>query len=122
MDDNYENAQIWKEKLCKMRLELAAKNKTDPWTSDDLEIVVKNLKNGTSHGPYGFSNELFKKGIAGKYLKMAILKLMNKIKSQQKIPKSLQLCNISSLYKNTTPRKSFRSYRNIFRVTVLRSI
>ena len=89
-----------------MRLELAAKNITDPWTSDDLEIVLKNLKNGTSRDPYGFSNELFKKGIAGKYLKVAILKLMNKIKSQQKIPKSLQLCNISSLYKNTTVLRS----------------
>ena len=47
---------------------------------------------------------------------------MNKIKSQQKIPKSLQLCNITSLYKNKGPRKSFSSYRGIFRVTILRSI
>ena len=40
MDDNYMNAQIWKEKLCKMRLELSARNKTDPWTLQDLDIVL----------------------------------------------------------------------------------
>ena len=105
-----------------MRLELSARNKTDPWTMQDLDIVLKNLKNGTSRDPYGFSNELFKNGVAGKDLKLATLKLMNKIKSQQKIPKSLQLCNITSLYKNKGPRESFSSYRGIFRVTVLRSI
>ena len=44
------------------------------------------------------------------------------VKTQQKIPKSMQLCNISSLYKNKGPRRKFSSYRGIFRVTVLRSI
>ena len=59
MDNSYVNYQIWKEKLCKMRLEIAAKNKTDKWTFEELEFGLKNLKNGTSRDPYGFSNELF---------------------------------------------------------------
>ena len=48
--------------------------------------------------------------------------LMNKIKDQQNKPKSVQLCNITSIYKNRGPRNKFDSYRGIFRVTVLRNI
>ena len=47
---------------------------------------------------------------------------MNKIKQQQKIPKIMQSCNITSLYKNKGPRNKFSSYRGIFGVTVLRNI
>ena len=69
-----------------------------------------------------YANELFKSEVAGKDLKLATLKLMNKIKEEQKVPKDIQLCNMTSIYKNKGPRKNCSSYRGIFRVTVLRSI
>ena len=47
---------------------------------------------------------------------------MNIIKAQQKVPDSLKLCNVTSLYKNKGSRKDFENYRGIFRVTILRSI
>ena len=122
IDPEYEEVQIYKEKLCKMRLNMCAKNKTDDWTDDDLNQVLKDLKNGTSRDPFGYSNELFKCEIAGKDLRLAVLKLMNKTKQQQKIPRSMQSCNITSIYKNKGPRNKFGSYRGIFRVTVLRNI
>ena len=105
-----------------MRLALCTGEKTEPWTMDNLNIALKNQKNGTSRDPHDYTNELFKNDVAGADLKLATLKLMNKIKDQQKIPKCMQLCNISRIYKNKGPRNNFNSYRGIFRVTVLRSV
>ena len=122
IEEDYADMQIWKEKLCKMRLKLCAQEKTDPWTLEDLEIVLKGLKNGTSRDPFGNANELFQPKVAGHDMKLAIVKIVNKIKEQQKIPKCMQLCNITSIYKNKGPRKKYGSYRGIFRVTVLRNI
>ena len=55
-------------------------------------------------------------------MKLAVLKLMNKIKDEQIYPKCLELCNISSIWKKKGSRNSFDSYRGIFRVTIFRSI
>ena len=60
--------------------------------------------------------------MAGEDLIKAILALMNRIKSDQVYPKSLQLCNITSLYKKKGPINEFESYRGIFRVQALRNI
>ena len=120
MDNDYVDIQESRESLCKLRLKQCAEIKTSPWTLIDLEIVLKHLKNGTSRDPYGYNNELFKN--AGKDLKLAVLNLMNKVKTQQKVPKCMQLCNISSIYKHKGPRRKYSSYRGIFRITVLRSI
>ena len=122
MNENYKQVQIQKEELCSKRLVLAAKNKTDPWDLEDVEFVMNNLKSNKSRDPHGYANELFKKGVAGRDLKVAILKLMNKIKEDQIIPNCMKLCNITNLYKNKGPRNVFNSYRGIFRVTVLRNI
>ena len=45
----------------------------------NLDKVLKNLKKNTSRDPYGLANELFMPGVAGDDLKLAILKLMNRI-------------------------------------------
>ena len=85
-----------------------------------MEFVIKHFKNGKSRDPFGYANELFK--AAGKDLKLAILKLMNRIKDEQKVPQIMLYCNITSLYKNKGPRNNMNSYRGIFRITVLRNI
>jgi hypothetical protein len=89
---------------------------------DELEVVLRQLKNNKSRDPMELSNELFKPDNAGSDLKLAVLKMSNKIKKQQVFPKAFSLCNITSLYKNNGSRKDFNNYRGIFRVTVLRSI
>ena len=57
---------------------------------EDLEIVLKQLKNNKSLDPLGLANELFKPIDAGIDLKIAILKIMNQIKKQQIVPDILK--------------------------------
>ena len=111
-----------REDLCKERLKEAQSVRTPDWPLQQLEIVLKQLKNKKSRDPLGLANELFKPINAGGDLKIAVLKLMNEIKRTQKVPEVLNFCNITSLYKNKGSRKDIENYRGIFRVTILRSI
>ena len=77
-------------KLCELRLEISKKNATDPWTMEDLKLALKQLHKDRSADPDGFINELFKEAVAGDDLLLAILKLMNKIKTTQKYPKNFE--------------------------------
>ena len=110
------------DKLCEQRLKEAHDNKTPPWNLEDLEIVLKQLKSSKSPDPLDFANELFQANNAGNDLKLAVLRLMNQIKSQQAFPEQLKYCNITSLYKQKGSKKDFDNYIGIFRVTILRSI
>ena len=47
---------------------------------------------------------------------------MNRIKSEKKYPKCLELCNITSIWKMKGARNKFSSYRGIFRVSIFRAI
>ena len=111
-----------REELCEKRLKEAQANVTPPWSMEDLNCVLRQLKDNKSRDPLGLANELFKPKNAGSDLKIAVLKLMNQMKTQQVFPEPLKLSNISSLYKNKGSRKDFDNYRGIFRVTILRSI
>ena len=59
INPEYKNVQIWQEKLCNIRLKLCAEEKTDLWTMADLNLALKDLKNGTSRDPHDYTNELF---------------------------------------------------------------
>ena len=104
------------------RLEAAKLKKSPAWNMDKLDTVLKHLKKNKSRDPLGLANEIFMPGVAGYDLKLAILKLMNKIKEEQVYPEALEQYNISSIYKNKGKRNDFNSYRGIFRVPILRSI
>ena len=111
-----------KETLCELNLAKAKLNKTPDWTLKDVEIVLKNLKSGISRDPMGLANELFHPEVAGSDLKLALLKLMNKIKRDQIFPEKFEECNISSIWKSKGPKNQFESYRGVFRVSVFRNI
>ena len=66
---------------------------------EEIEDVLKHLKTNKSRDALGFLNKIFKPNIIDKDLKLAILKLMNRIKQTQKYPKCLELCNITSIFK-----------------------
>ena len=68
-----------REKLFEQRLKEAQDKKTPDWTEDDLNTALKQLKNNKSRDPLGYSNELFKPENAGQDLKLAVLKIPNKI-------------------------------------------
>ena len=122
IDDDLKHIKDAKEMLCEKLLKLAKSRKTPPWTMRDLDMVLKGLKKQKSRDPYGLANDLFRPGVAGDDLKLTLLKLMNKIKEEQKYPKCLELCNISSIWKRKGSRNSFECYRGVFRVTIFRSI
>ena len=108
--------------LCEQRLKLTKLSKSSPWTMTDLEEAFKDLDRDKARDALGQANELFKEDTAGSDFKLAILKLMNMIKERLQYPKSMELCNITSIYKQKGSQKDFNNYRGIFRVTVFRSI
>jgi hypothetical protein len=120
--EGLEDIKDAKEMLAEKVMKVAKDNKTDPWSMDDLNTVLKSLKTKKSRDPHDLANEIFKPDVAGDDLKQAILKLMNRIKAEQLYPKCLELCNITSIWKQKGPRNKFSSYRGIFRVSVFRSI
>ena len=120
--DDLKHIKDAKEMLCDKLLKLAGSQKTPPWKLKDLEKVLKYLKKQKSRDPLGLANEIFRPEVAGDDLKLAVLKLMNRIKDDQKYPECLELCNISSIWKKKGSRNDFDCYRGIFRVTIFRSI
>ena len=123
IDKDMKNHKTQREILCQARLKEAAENKTPPWTVEDVRTAIKGLNRGISKDPYGLPNELFKEGVAGEGLIKAVTILMNRIKDKpQDYPESMELCNVSSIYKNKGDRSSFDSHRGVFRTTVLRNI
>ena len=76
----FEEIKKMKTELFELRLELAKNNKSQPWTMGDLEKALKGLKSDKARDPNGLVNELFKEGIAGRDLKLSLLKFLNRIK------------------------------------------
>ena len=103
-------------------MNIASKNQTEDWTMEELEDVLKHLKTNKSRDALGFLNELLKPNVIGEDLKLAILKLMNRIKQTQQYPKCLELCNITSIFKRKGSINEFGQYRGIFRALVFRTI
>ena len=89
---------------------------------EQLDTVLKYLKLNKSRDPLGFANKIVQPSVAGQDLKLALLKLGNRVKSDQMYPEALEICNISSLYKNKGSRNNFNNYRGIFRVPIFRTI
>ena len=120
--EHLESYEDTNNKLCLERLKETQLNKTSPWTKEDLDQALKDLDNNKSRDALHYANELFKEGVAGSDLKLALLKFMNLIKDRQEYPEALQPCNITSIYKHKGSHKDFENYRGVFRVTVFRSI
>ena len=68
------------------------------------------------------ANDCFNPKVAEEDLIEANKKIMNRIKSDLIRPDSLNLCKISSIYKQKGPINEFSSYRGTFRVQVIRNI
>ena len=88
---------------------VAKKNKIPTWTMTQLETVLNYLKKNKSRGPLGYANELFHDDVAGNDLRIAILEMLNRIKTVSK-------------YTLKHLKKGFESYRGIFRVPIFQCI
>ena len=89
---------------------------------NQLETVLRYLKKNKSRDPLGYANDIFHIDVAGDDLKVALLELVNRIKSEQSYPEALEVYDISSIYKQKGRRNTFESYRGIFRVPIFRAI
>ena len=118
----YKQMKENKEYLFNLRLNLSKVRKTPDWTKPDLLKVLKKLKMNKASDPMGLVNELFKPGVAGSDLVNSVLTLCNMIKSELRIPKFVELTNITSIYKNKGSKLDLNNDRGIFTVTCLRSI
>jgi hypothetical protein len=121
MNPKLKNLQRNKESLCKLRLKLASRNKTQPWTMAQLEVLNR-LKKNKCRDPMGYANEILKNEVDGDALKKAILTLMDGIKFEQPFPEALEIFNISSIYKNKGSRNNFENYRRMFNIPIFRTI
>jgi hypothetical protein len=108
--------------LWNLQFEALKSRKSRPWEVSDLDKVLKKLKNNKTRDPQGLINEIFKPGVIGMDLKLAILNLFNGIKVELYFPQFLQFANITTIYKKKGSRQDLNNDRGIFVVSVLRMI
>ena len=120
ISEGLENLEKLKNYLFELRYEIAKSAPVTEWSDDDLEKVLKSLKNNKARDAHGHTFELFKYG--GSDLKMSILKMFNLIKIKQVYPDILTPSNITSIYKKKGEKSSLNSDRGVFNVVKLRSI
>ena len=88
---------------------------------NELEKVLKNLKNEKSKDFNGYINELFKEGVVGSDLKLSLLMMFNEMKNQVTIPECLRTAHVTILHKKKC-RLDLNNWRGIFVCSVLRTI
>ena len=76
---------------------------------EDLEKVLKSLKNGKARAPHGHVYEIYK--YAGDDLKISLLKFLNQVKCTEMYPTILQSSNITSFYKKKGDQSDLDSDR-----------
>ena len=86
MRSNLEQYRVDVNNLCESRLRSTIKNKTKDWELSDLKQALKELNKNKSADSMGYINELFQEDTAGDDLILALLKLINKIKSTLYLP------------------------------------
>ena len=118
----FEDIKKMKTELFNLRIDLAKRRKSQPWTLTHLEAAIKYLKKDKARDPNGLINELFKDEVAGKDLKISILSLLNKIREENFIPDFVQLADVATIYKGKGEKCDLKNDRGIFLVTVFRSI
>ena len=109
------------DELFQERLKEATSTKSKPFYMVELEKVLKSLKNGKSKDPNNYICELFKEGAIGKDLKLSILMMMNKMKTEVTVPECLRKANITILHKKNS-KLDLNNWRGIFVCSVLRTI
>ena len=120
--DDFESIKQHKEELFELKLKIAKSNESKPWTMFQLEAVLKKLQEGKSRDPNGWIRDIFKNEVAGMKLKVSLLMLMNKIKSENYIPDFIRNADVTTIYKGKGDKFNLENDRGIFLVTTFRSI
>jgi hypothetical protein len=118
--DGLEEIMKLKEMLFDMRMLNSTFEVTGDWTMEDLQKVLRSLKNNKARDAHGHIYELFKFG--GQDLKYSLLRLFNIMKKKQIYPDIFLPSNISSFYKLKGSKDDMNSERGVFNVVKIRSI
>ena len=122
MKEEYIELKLLKEELWNIRYEQLKNNPSGKWSLKDLITVTKTLKNGKSRDPNGLIAEVFKPGVAGKSLQLAVLDLLNSILESFTIPDEMLAADITSIWKRKGSQTNLDNDRGIFVLGVLRKI
>ena len=109
--------KLWDSRLLELR-----KQKSTPWSLATLNNTLACLKNNKARDPHGIINELFKEGLIGIDLKVALLLMFNGMKEDQTIPPFLTYGNITSIHKNKGSRLNLNNERGIFILSVMKKM
>ena len=110
------------EELFFLRLDTAKKEKSAQWTIEDLNEILKGLKEGKCKDPDGLIREIFKEEVIGDDLRVSMLTLLNKIKDTGIIPSFMRCANISAIYKGRGEVTDLDSDHGICIVSLFRYI
>ena len=83
-------------KLFDIRLNISKKRQTEML---QLDKILKDLKKDKARDPNGWINDIFKEGVAGKDLKIAMLGFFNKMKSENFVPDLMRKADIATIHK-----------------------
>ena len=86
MKPELQDLYFLKSELWELRLDELKATQSKLWTIADMDKVLKKLKSNKTRDPHGLINDIFKPGIIGEDLKVAMLKLFNSVKSELHIP------------------------------------
>ena len=89
---------------------------------DDLDKALAALKKNKARDPNGWISEIFKDGVAGKDLKISMLKMFNKMKFENFIAEFIRLADVATIYKGKGEKNNLENDHGIFLVTIFRSI
>ena len=120
MAEDLKELKDLKEYLFEVNKKIARKEPTVDWNMNELENVLKKLKNNKARDAHGHVYELYKH--AGIDLKASMLRMFNLMKKKQIYPTIFQASNISSFYKKTGDKTDMNNERGVFNVVKIRSI
>ena len=120
--EDFEELKQLKETLFQLRLNFCKTQKTAPWNMKDLEAAIEELKKNKSRDPNGWKNELFMNEVAGNNLKISILELFNKIKSENYYPDFMRKADVTTIYKGKGSKSDLNNDRGVFVVSVFRAL
>ena len=115
-----ENLEKLKEYLFNLRYEACKSRKTQGWTRENLDKVLKSMKNNKARDAHCHVYEIFKNG--GDDLKGSLVKMFNLVKDKQIYPEIFKPANITSLYKKRGEKADLNNDRGVFNVVKIRSL
>ena len=104
-----------------LKMKLSKRVKSKPWSENDLELALRDLKNNKSRDFQGYANEVFKNETIGSDLKKSLLIMFNNLKKESLIPQFMNHANVTTVPKSGS-RLEPANERGMFRVEIVRSI